>query len=97
MPPAAAADGRHTAAGCRTTAAREPGDRADDGRRDQGRPGLLVRALWFVFIGWWLTGIVLVGRLVRDDHDHRPAAGHLARQPRPTVLTLRPRTSYVYA
>ena len=21
-------------------------------------PGLLVRALWFVFIGWWLTGIV---------------------------------------
>ena len=35
--------------------------------------------------------------LVRDDHNHRPAPGHLADQPDPTALTLRPRTSYVYA
>ena len=28
-------------------------------KRSEG-PGLLVRALWFIFIGWWLTGIVNV-------------------------------------
>ena len=21
-------------------------------------PGLLVRAVWFVFVGWWLSGLV---------------------------------------
>ena len=44
-----------------------PGD--DDTRKEPGRsttnvhidqqgsePGLLIRALWFLFIGWWLTG-----------------------------------------
>ena len=22
-------------------------------------PGLLVRAIWFIFVGWWLTSIVM--------------------------------------
>ena len=28
-------------------------------RHSEGPP-LLVRALWFIFIGWWLTGLVNV-------------------------------------
>ena len=60
-------------------------------------PGLVVRALWFVFIGWWLTAIVSsVAWLAMITIIGLPLGIWLVNRV-PTVLTLRPRTSYVYA
>ena len=60
-------------------------------------PGLLVRALWFIFIGWWLTGIVsTVAWFAMITIIGLPLGIWLVNRV-PTVLTLRPRTSYVYA
>jgi uncharacterized membrane protein YccF (DUF307 family) len=60
-------------------------------------PGLLVRALWFVFIGWWLTGIVSsIAWFAMITIIGLPLGIWLVNRI-PTVLTLRPRTSYVYA
>jgi uncharacterized membrane protein YccF (DUF307 family) len=60
-------------------------------------PGLLVRALWFVFVGWWLTGIVsTIAWLAMLTILGLPLGIWLINRI-PTVLTLRPRTSHVYA
>jgi uncharacterized membrane protein YccF (DUF307 family) len=60
-------------------------------------PGLLIRALWFVFIGWWLTAIVSsLAWLLMITIIGLPLGIWLVNRV-PTVLTLRPRTSYVYA
>jgi uncharacterized membrane protein YccF (DUF307 family) len=26
---------------------------------DPGGPGLLIRAIWFIFVGWWLSGLAI--------------------------------------
>jgi uncharacterized membrane protein YccF (DUF307 family) len=59
-------------------------------------PDLLVRALYFVFVGWWLTGIVsAVAWFAMVTIIGLPLGIWLINRI-PTVLTLRPRTSYVY-
>jgi uncharacterized membrane protein YccF (DUF307 family) len=59
-------------------------------------PGLLVRALWFVVVGWWLTGIVsLVAWAAMVTIIGLPLGIWLVNRI-PTTLTLRPRTSSVF-
>ncbi len=59
-------------------------------------PGYLARALWFVFVGWWATGIVsAVAWLALVTIIGLPLGIYLVNR-LPTVLTLRPRTSTVY-
>ena len=71
--------------------------RAPSWPRQKTGPGLLVRALWFVFIGWWLTAIVsAVAWFAMITIIGLPLGIWLVNRI-PTVLTLRPRTSYVYA
>ena len=60
-------------------------------KRSEG-PGLLVRALWFDFIGWWLTGIVdVLAYLIALTVIGLPVAFMIFNR-LPSVLTLRPRT-----
>jgi uncharacterized membrane protein YccF (DUF307 family) len=60
-------------------------------RRSAG-PGLVVRAIWFVFVGWWLTGIVnVVAYLIALTIIGLPVAFMIFNR-LPSVLTLRPRT-----
>ncbi len=60
-------------------------------RRSDG-PGLLVRTIWFVFVGWWLTGIVnVVAYLIALTIIGLPVAFMIFNR-LPSVLTLRPRT-----
>ena len=37
-------------------------------------PGLVIRALWFLFIGWWLSAVAIGVRLFPVRDDHRVAA-----------------------
>jgi uncharacterized membrane protein YccF (DUF307 family) len=54
-------------------------------------PGLLIRTLWFVLIGWWLSGIVSVAAwLVGLTVIGLPLTFWIFNRI-PTVLTLRPR------
>ena len=58
-------------------------------------PGLLVRAVWFVFVGWWLTAIVSgIAWFAMITIIGLPLGIWLINRI-PTVLTRRPRTSYV--
>ena len=60
-------------------------------------PGLLVRAVWFIFVGWWLSGIVAaVAWFFMITIIGLPLGIWLVNR-LPTVITLRPRTSYAYA
>lgn len=55
-------------------------------------PGLLVRALWWLFIGWWLSGIVVgIAWVALITIIGIPVGVWLINR-LPTVLTLRPRT-----
>jgi uncharacterized membrane protein YccF (DUF307 family) len=58
-------------------------------------PGLLVRAIWFVFVGWWATAIVSAIAWVAMITIIGLPLGIWLVNRIPTVLTLRPRTSYV--
>jgi uncharacterized membrane protein YccF (DUF307 family) len=59
-------------------------------------PGYLVRALWFVLVGWWLTAIASsVAWLLTVTIIGLPLGIWLINRI-PTMLTLRPRTSYRY-
>ena len=61
----------------------------------QQGPGLLVRALWFIFVGWWLTGIVsAIAWLAMITIIGLPLGIWLINRI-PTVITLRPRTREV--
>jgi uncharacterized membrane protein YccF (DUF307 family) len=52
----------------------------------------LVRTLWFVFIGWWLTGLVnIIAYLIALTIIGLPVAFMIFNR-LPSVLTLRPRT-----
>ena len=56
-------------------------------------PSMLVRAVWYVFIGWWLTGIVIaVGYFAALTIIGLPIAFYLFNRI-PIFLTLRPRTT----
>ncbi len=60
-------------------------------------PGLLVRAVWFVFVGWWLSGIVAsIAWFAMITIIGLPLGIWLVNR-LPTVITLRPRTTYAYA
>ena len=61
----------------------------------QGGPGLLLRAIWFIFIGWWATGFLLTfAYLASLTIIFLPIAFVLFNVV-PTVLTLRPRRTHV--
>jgi uncharacterized membrane protein YccF (DUF307 family) len=54
-------------------------------------PHILVRVVWYMFIGWWLTGIVMViAWLAAIIVIGLPLTFYLVNRI-PTVLTLRPR------
>jgi uncharacterized membrane protein YccF (DUF307 family) len=60
-------------------------------------PGLLVRAIWFVFIGWWLTGIMsAIAWLAMISIIGLPLGIYLINRI-PTFITLRPRTNEMTA
>lgn len=60
-------------------------------------PGLLVRAVWFVFVGWWLTGIMsAVAWLFMITIIGLPVGIWLINRI-PTFITLRPRTREIQA
>ena len=60
-----------------------------------GGPGLVLRAMWFIFVGWWATGILLgVAYLFSLTILLLPVAFVLFNVV-PTVLTLRPRRTHV--
>jgi uncharacterized membrane protein YccF (DUF307 family) len=59
-------------------------------------PDLAVRAIWFVLVGWWLTGIVSAVAWVAMVTLIGLPLGIFLINRIPTVLTLRPRTSYRY-
>jgi uncharacterized membrane protein YccF (DUF307 family) len=60
-------------------------------------PTLGVRAIWFLLVGWWLTGFVsLVAWVAMVTIIGLPLGIFLINRI-PTVLTLRPRTSYRYS
>ncbi len=60
-------------------------------------PGLLVRAVWFVFVGWWLSGIMsLIAWLAMISILFLPLGIWLINRI-PTFITLRPRTRELQA
>ena len=60
--------------------------------RHSDGPPLLVRAIWFIFVGWWLTGLVnVLAYLIALTIIGLPLAFMIFNR-LPTVLTLRPRT-----
>jgi hypothetical protein len=60
-------------------------------------PGLLVRALWFLFVGWWLTGFMsAIAWFAMVTIIGLPLGIWLINRI-PTFVTLRPRTYEVYA
>ena len=55
-------------------------------------PGIVVRTIWFILVGWWLTAIVnVVAYLIALTIIGLPIAFMIFNR-LPTVLTLRPRT-----
>ncbi len=55
-------------------------------------PGLLVRAIWWLFVGWWLSGIVVgIAWIALITIIGIPLGVWLINR-LPTVLTLRPRS-----
>jgi len=55
-------------------------------------PGLVVRAIWFVFVGWWLSGIVSAVAYFWCLTIVGLPLGFWLFNRLPVVLTLRPRT-----
>ena len=62
----------------------------------QRGPGMLVRAVWFVFVGWWLVGIMsAIAWLAMVTIIGLPLGIYLINHI-PTFLTLRPRTTRLH-
>jgi uncharacterized membrane protein YccF (DUF307 family) len=55
-------------------------------------PGLLVRALWFVFIGWWLSAWAILVAYVCCATIVGLPLGFMIFDRLPSIMTLRPRT-----
>jgi uncharacterized membrane protein YccF (DUF307 family) len=61
--------------------------------RPRGEPGFLVRAVWFIFIGWWLSALAVgVAYFLCAIIVGLPLAFMIFNQ-LPAILTLRPRTA----
>jgi uncharacterized membrane protein YccF (DUF307 family) len=61
----------------------------------QGGPGLLLRAIWFIFIGWWATGFLLTFAYFASLTIIFLPIAFVLFNVVPTVLTLRPRRTHV--
>jgi uncharacterized membrane protein YccF (DUF307 family) len=60
-------------------------------------PGFLIRAVWFVLVGWWLTGIMsVIAWFAMVSIIGLPLGIYLINRI-PTFITLRPRTNKVTA
>jgi uncharacterized membrane protein YccF (DUF307 family) len=60
--------------------------------RTKSGPNILVRAIWYLFVGWWLTGIVaVIAWLALITIIGIPVGFYLINR-LPTFLTLPPRT-----
>ena len=58
----------------------------------QGGPGLLVRAVWYIFVGWWLSGLaIFLGWLLAITVIGLPLAFMIFNR-LPAIMTLRGRT-----
>jgi uncharacterized membrane protein YccF (DUF307 family) len=57
-------------------------------------PGFLIRAVWFIFIGWWLSGLVTVLAYVLCVTIIGLPIGFALFNRLPAVLTLRPRSEH---
>jgi len=65
---------------------------ADTVVRTKSGPSMLVRAIWYIFIGWWLTGIIsTIAWIALITIIGIPLGFYLINR-LPTFLTLRPRT-----
>lgn len=65
--------------------------------RQKAGPNIFVRAIWFIVIGWWLTGIMsAVAWLAMVTLIGLPLGAYLINRV-PTFLTLRPRTQEIVA
>jgi uncharacterized membrane protein YccF (DUF307 family) len=58
-------------------------------------PSLLLRAVWFVLIGWWLSGVATVVAYVLCAIIIGLPLGFMIFNQLPLILTLRPRTDRV--
>jgi uncharacterized membrane protein YccF (DUF307 family) len=56
-------------------------------------PGLLARALWFIFIGWWLTGFAIGFAWLCSLTIVLLPISFMIINKVPTILTLRPRST----
>jgi uncharacterized membrane protein YccF (DUF307 family) len=59
-------------------------------------PGLLVRALWFIFIGWWLSAIAISVAYFLCLIIVGLPLGFMIFNRLPLILTLRPRSANEY-
>jgi len=55
-------------------------------------PGLFVRAIWYLFVGWWLTGFALAFAWLCALTIILLPVAYLIVSKIPTILTLRPRS-----
>lgn len=60
--------------------------------RPVGGPGCLIRAIWFLLVGWWLSGIVVTVAYVFCLTILGLPVGFWLFNRLPVVLTLRPRS-----
>ncbi len=59
---------------------------------DRGGPGFLVRVIWYIFIGWWLSGLAIwLGWLLAVTIIGLPLAFAIFNRI-PAIMTLRGRT-----
>ncbi len=66
-----------------------------DRNAPEGGPGVLVRALWFVFIGWWLSGVAVAVAYIACLTILGLPIGFWLFNRLPAILTLRPRNDAV--
>ncbi len=55
-------------------------------------PGLFVRAIWYVFIGWWLTGLAITFAIFCSFTVILLPIAYMIVNKIPVILTLRPRS-----
>jgi uncharacterized membrane protein YccF (DUF307 family) len=61
----------------------------------QGGPGIVLRAIWFIFIGWWATGFLLLLAYFFSVTIILLPFAFVLFNVVPTVLTLRPRRTHI--
>ena len=63
--------------------------------RPHDPPGLLVRAVWFIFIGWWLSAVAVGVAYFLSAIIIGIPLGFMLFNQLPLILTLRPRTDRI--